>query len=106
MCILIELITNVQIFQIVKCIRDRRRRLRHRLSSRHLKQIPTAKFKKGMKLDVNVIKFDPKECVKCLTGDQYDTCAVCLEEYVEGEKLRILPCGHGISFYKLKLEQM
>ncbi|CAG2175969.1 unnamed protein product [Oppiella nova] len=68
------LMISFMIFQIVKCIRDRKRRLRHRLSSRHLKQIPIQKYKKG---------------------DQYDTCAICLEEYVDNEKLRILPCGHA-----------
>lgn len=61
-------------FMVIKCYRDRRRSRRHRLSSKHLKKIPTTKFKKG---------------------DHYDTCAICLEEYTEGEKLRLLPCGHG-----------
>ncbi|KAI1286010.1 E3 ubiquitin-protein ligase RNF13 [Halotydeus destructor] len=60
-------------FMVIKCFRDRRRSRRHRLSSKHLKKIPTTKFKKG---------------------DHYDTCAICLDEYVEGEKLRLLPCGH------------
>jgi E3 ubiquitin-protein ligase RNF13 len=60
-------------FMVIKCYRDRRRSRRHRLSSKHLKKIPTTKFKKG---------------------DHYDTCAICLEEYVDGEKLRLLPCGH------------
>ena len=64
-------------FMIVKCVRDRRKSRRHRLSSKHLKKIPTTKFKKG---------------------DHYDTCAICLDEYVDGEKLRVLPCGHGASF--------
>lgn len=61
-------------FMVVKCVRDRRKSRRHRLSSKHLKKIPTTKFKKG---------------------DHYDTCAICLDEYVDGEKLRVLPCGHG-----------
>lgn len=64
-------------FMVVKCVRDRRKSRRHRLSSKHLKKIPTTKFKKG---------------------DHYDTCAICLDEYVDGEKLRVLPCGHGQSF--------
>lgn len=61
-------------FMIVKCVRDYRRSRRHRLSSRALKKLPVHKFKKG----------DPYEC-----------CAVCLEDYVDNDKLRILPCSHA-----------
>ena len=65
---------NFFLGQVVKCIKDRRRMRRYRLPSSSLKNIPTAKFKKG---------------------DPYDTCAICLEDYVDGDKLRILPCSHG-----------
>ncbi|KAK7069112.1 E3 ubiquitin-protein ligase rnf13 [Halocaridina rubra] len=61
-------------FMIVKCVRDYRRSRRHRLSSRSLKKLPVHKFKKG----------DPYEC-----------CAVCLEDYVDNDKLRVLPCSHA-----------
>ena len=60
--------------QIVKCVRDYRRSRRHRLSSRSLKKLPIHKFKKG----------DPYEC-----------CAICLDDYVDNDKLRVLPCEHG-----------
>ncbi|KAG0728421.1 E3 ubiquitin-protein ligase RNF13 [Chionoecetes opilio] len=61
-------------FMIVKCVRDYRRSRRHRLSSRSLKKLPIHKFKKG----------DPYEC-----------CAICLEDYVDNDKLRVLPCEHA-----------
>jgi len=62
------------IFMIVKFIKDRRRQRRHRLPSSALNKIPTCKFAKG---------------------DPYDTCAICLDDYIEGEKLRVLPCAHA-----------
>ncbi|KAL0895329.1 hypothetical protein ABMA27_011471 [Loxostege sticticalis] len=62
------------IFMIVKCIKDRRRARRHRLPNRSLKKIPTCKFSKG---------------------DPYETCAICLDDYQEGERLRVLPCAHA-----------
>lgn len=65
------------IFQIIKCARDRRKLQRHRLSTKQLKQLLTTIYTKG---------------------SHYDTCAICLEEYIEGERLRILPCAHGYHF--------
>jgi len=61
-------------FMIVKCVREQRRLRRHRLPSSVLKTIPTIKFNKG---------------------HPYELCVICLDEYVEGDKLRVLPCAHA-----------
>ncbi|XP_058119134.1 E3 ubiquitin-protein ligase RNF13 isoform X2 [Anopheles coustani] len=62
------------LFMIIRCIRERRRTLRNRLPARMLKRIGIVKFAKGM---------------------QYDTCAICLDDFVENERLRVLPCRHA-----------
>jgi E3 ubiquitin-protein ligase RNF13 len=39
-------------FMVIKCIRDRQKSRRHRLSSKHLKKLPTTKFKKGQSISL------------------------------------------------------
>lgn len=68
------LMVSFLIFQVIKCARDRRKIQRRRLTAKQLRQLLTTVYTKG---------------------SLYDTCAICLEEYAEGEKLRVLPCGHG-----------
>ncbi|XP_022288505.2 E3 ubiquitin-protein ligase RNF13-like [Crassostrea virginica] len=62
------------LFMLFKWLRDCQKRRKSRLSSKHLKKIPVKKFKKG---------------------DNYETCAICLEDYENGDKLRVLPCAHA-----------
>ncbi|XP_021967205.1 E3 ubiquitin-protein ligase RNF13 isoform X2 [Folsomia candida] len=60
--------------QVLRWIRERRRSRRRKLPASALKKIPTQKWTKG---------------------DPYETCAVCLDDFVEQDKIRVLPCAHG-----------
>ncbi|XP_022223027.1 E3 ubiquitin-protein ligase RNF13 [Drosophila obscura] len=64
------------IYMIYKCIREQRRLRRHRLPKSLLKKLPVLRYKKNN------------------TNNKYDTCVICLDEFVEDDKLRVLPCSH------------
>ncbi|CAF0894054.1 unnamed protein product [Rotaria sp. Silwood1] len=61
-------------FVLVKVCLQRRQERRHRLPRSALKQLKIKKFVKG---------------------DPWEVCAICLDDYEDGAKLRILPCDHA-----------
>ncbi|CAD7093516.1 unnamed protein product [Hermetia illucens] len=65
---------SMVVYMIYKCAREQRRLRRHRLPKRLLKKIPVIKYNKNQ---------------------PYESCSICLDDYVEGEKLRVLPCAHA-----------
>lgn len=69
---------------ITKCIREQRRQRRHRLPGSVLKKIP-------------IIRFSSKE-PDC---SRFETCAICIEDYIDGDRLRVLPCAHGKFVFSL-----
>lgn len=64
-------------FMIMKCVRDQRRLQRHRLPRSALKEIPIVRFNKSTMA--------------------YEMCIICLDDYTDGDKLRVLPCDHGTA---------
>jgi len=61
---------------IYKCIREERRLRRNLLPKKMLKKLPLLKFTKNSDLP-------------------HDTCVICLDDFAEGDKIRVLPCQHG-----------
>ncbi|XP_030563744.1 E3 ubiquitin-protein ligase RNF13 [Drosophila novamexicana] len=64
------------VYMIYKCIREQRRLRRYRLPKSMLKKIPVLRYTKNN------------------TTIKYETCVICLEDFVEDDKLRVLPCSH------------
>ena len=64
--------------QVIKKVRRYQRRRRARL--------PASKLKKLKILIYSEV-------------DEYDMCAICLDDFEDGDKLRILPCNHGEMEY-------
>jgi len=79
----ISLFVGQVIYMIYKCIREQRRLRRHRLPKSMLKKLPVLRYTKNN------------------ANNKYDTCVICLEDFIEDDKLRVLPCSHREKLYLL-----
>lgn len=82
----ISLLGITAVFAICFLIRQQR--------SRHMQ---SRRLKESNGISYQVVKSMPSAVYQCKNKDgseASDTCAVCLEDYVDGAKLRILPCNH------------
>ncbi|CAH8437497.1 unnamed protein product [Heterobilharzia americana] len=73
-CVLIVLVA-LGVAYIIRCWDRYRRRHRFCLPIKELHKIPETVFDKN--------------------SSQFEVCVICLEEYKDGEKLRVLPCKHA-----------
>jgi hypothetical protein len=70
-------LVTMMVFSLLRIIRQWRAHRKARLTKRKLKKLPKKKFSK---------EHDAAE---------WETCAICIDDYEEGDMLRILPCHHA-----------
>lgn len=100
-CLLLTL--SFMVFQLIRCVQERRKAQRYRLSKKYLKKLHLKKYEKGIYSSCLRVLFLWLFSLNnlflslygFLSGIYYETCAICLDDYIEGEKIRILPCNHG-----------
>lgn len=74
---IVYLFYKKKVSTVVKLVRDWRKSRRGRLSRRKLNQLPVIKFNREQHAQV------------------FECCAICLEDFKNGDKIRELPCKHG-----------
>ncbi|CAH8446916.1 unnamed protein product [Schistosoma mattheei] len=73
-CLLISVVA-LSVAYGIRLLNRYRRRYRYCLPVKELRKIPETLFVKD--------------------SSEFETCAICLEDYKDGDKLRVLPCGHA-----------
>jgi len=70
-------LVTMMVFSLLRIVRQWRAHRKARLTKRKLKKLPKKKFSK---------EHDAAE---------WETCAICIDDYEDGDMLRILPCKHA-----------